>query len=48
MVHLSNKSHSVELIALNLTGTENENHCILSEVASWKVKSKIHKFKNTI
>jgi hypothetical protein len=39
---------SMELIALNLTCTEKESHGILTEVANWKVKSKIHKFKNTI
>lgn len=48
MVHLSNKSHSMELIAMNLTCTERESHGVLSDVANWKVKSKIHKFRNTI
>lgn len=48
MVHLSKKSHSMELIAMNLTCTKKESHGILSDVANWKVKSKIQKFKNTI
>jgi hypothetical protein len=31
IVHLSNKTHSIELIALNLTCTKKESHCILTE-----------------